>query len=192
MLDLADPEPACRGFFSEDFLELVTGEVKPKDLGEVDGGRVERGGEGTERGLGEEQRERGRCWGEEEGSNLGGLGEAVLERAFGDVVSAMGEEDGEDSLRGCVRSAKGFELAARPVDWITLKCCCGASVRDLELCRASGEVWDGAGGEAEQGKGTRVGGLVGTVFSWSSAESGLSVLVDPVLVIKDWGGDEKC
>lgn len=79
-----------------DFWEFVTDEVKPKGFGEVDGGRVERGGDGTERGLGEEQRERGRCWGEE-GSSLGGLGEAVLESAFGDVVRAMGEEG---SLRG--------------------------------------------------------------------------------------------
>ncbi|TNN74528.1 hypothetical protein EYF80_015308 [Liparis tanakae] len=36
-------------------------EVKPKGFGEVGSGRVERGGEGTERGLGEEQRERGKC-----------------------------------------------------------------------------------------------------------------------------------
>ena len=51
--------------------------------------------------MGEEQRERGRCWGdEEEASSLVGLGEAVLESAFGEVVRAMGEEDGEDSLRG--------------------------------------------------------------------------------------------
>lgn len=99
LLDLAAPGTACRGGFSEDFRELVTDEVKPKGFGEVDGGRVERGGEGTERGLGEEQRDSGRCWGEEEGSSLGGLGEAVLESAFGDVVRAMGE-DGEDSRRG--------------------------------------------------------------------------------------------
>lgn len=84
----------------EDFWVVVTDEVKPKGLGEVDSGRVERGGEGTERGFGEEQRERGRCWGEEEGSNLGGLGEALLESALGDVVKGMGEEDGADSLRG--------------------------------------------------------------------------------------------
>lgn len=100
MLDLAEPGAARRGGFSEDFRELVTDEVKPKGFGEVDSGRAERGGEGTERGLGEEQRERGRCWGEEEGSSLGRLGEAVLESAFGEVVRAMGEEDGEDSLRG--------------------------------------------------------------------------------------------
>lgn len=87
----------------------------------------------------------------------------MLESAFGDVVRAMGEEDGEDSLRGCERSARGFELAARPVDWITLKCCCGPSVQDLELCRASSAVWDKAGGEAEQGKGTRFGGLEETL-----------------------------
>lgn len=75
-------------------------EVKPKGFGEVDAGRVERGGEGTERGFGEEQRERGRCWGEEEGSSLGCLGDAVLDMAFGDVVRAIGEEEGEeDSLR---------------------------------------------------------------------------------------------
>lgn len=100
MLDFAEPGPACRGGFSENFWELVTDEVKPEGFGEVDGGRVGRGGEGTERGFGEEQRERGRCWGEEEGSSLGGLGDAVLDSAFGDVVRAMGEEDGEDSLRG--------------------------------------------------------------------------------------------
>lgn len=86
-----------------------------------------------------------------------------------------------------MRSARGFELAARPVDWITLKCCCGPSVRDLELCRASGEVWDKAGGETEQGKGTRVGGLEGTFLSWCSPESGLSVFAVPVLGIKTWG-----
>lgn len=97
LLDFAEPGTACRGGFSERFWELVTDEVKPEGFGEVDGGRVERGGEGTERGLGEEQRERGRCWGEDEGSSLG---DAVLESAFGDVVRAMGEEDGEDSLRG--------------------------------------------------------------------------------------------
>lgn len=100
LLDLAAPRTGCRGGFSEDFWELVTDEVKPKGFGEVDRGRDERGGEGTERGLGEEQRERGRCWGEEEGSSLGGLGDAVLASAFGDVVRAMGEGDGEDSLRG--------------------------------------------------------------------------------------------
>lgn len=61
---------------------------------------MERGGEGTERGLGEEQRERGRCWGEDDGSSLGSLGDAVLESAFGDVVRAMGEGVGEVSLRG--------------------------------------------------------------------------------------------
>lgn len=94
------PGTARFGGFSEDFCELVKDEVKPKDFGEVDSGRVERGGEGTERGLGEEQRERGRCWGEDEGSSLGGFGEAVLETAFGDVVRGMGEEDGEDSLLG--------------------------------------------------------------------------------------------
>ena len=93
LLDFAEPEADLRGGFSEDFREPVTHEVepKPKDFGEVERGSVERGGEGTERGLGDEQRERGRCWGEEEGSSLGGLG---------DVVRAMGEEDGEDSLRG--------------------------------------------------------------------------------------------
>lgn len=63
------------------------------------------------------------------------------------------------------------------MDWITLKCCCGPSVRDLELCRASGEIWDKAGGETEQGKGTRVGGLE-------------SVFAVPVLDIKTWGGHE--
>lgn len=40
----------------------------------------------------------------------------MLASAFGDVVRAIGEEDGEDSLWACVRSARGFELAARPVD----------------------------------------------------------------------------
>lgn len=79
-----------------DFCGLVT-DVKPKGFGEVDSGRIERGGEGTERGFGDEQSERGRCWGEDEGSSLG---EAVLETAFGEVVRAMGEEDGEDSLWG--------------------------------------------------------------------------------------------
>lgn len=92
------PATACFGGFSEDFLELVKDEVKPNGFGEVHSGRVERGGEGTERGLGEEQRERGRCCGEEEGNSLGGFGEAVLEIAFGDAVRAMGEEDGDDSL----------------------------------------------------------------------------------------------
>lgn len=100
LLDLAVPETECFGGFSEDFWELVKDEVKPKGFGEVGIGRVEWGGEGTERGLGEEQRERGRCGGELEGSSLGGLGEAVLDGAFGDVVRAMGEEDGDDSLRG--------------------------------------------------------------------------------------------
>lgn len=61
LLDLAVPETECFGGFSEDFWELVKDEVKPKGFGEVDSGRVEQGGEGTERGLGEEQRERGRC-----------------------------------------------------------------------------------------------------------------------------------
>ncbi len=89
-----------------------------------------------------------------------------------------------------MRSARGFELAARPVDWITLKCCCGPSVRDLELCRARGEVWDKAGGETEQGKGTRVGGLEGTFLSWGSPESVLSVFAVPVLDIKTWRGNE--
>lgn len=166
LLDLPAPGAACRGGFGENFWELVTVEVRAKGFGEVDGGRAERGGEGTDSGLGEEQRERGRCCGEEEGSSLGGLGDAVLDRGLGDVVRAMGEEDGDDSRRGWVSSARGLELAARPVDWITLKCCCGASVRpDLELCRARGEVWDSRGGDTEQGKGTRVGGLEGTFLS---------------------------
>lgn len=100
LLGFAEPGIACRGVFSEDFWELVIDEVKPKVFGEVDDGRVERGGEGTDRGLGEEQRERGRCWGEEEGSSLGSFGDALLESAFGDVVRAIGEEEGEDSLQG--------------------------------------------------------------------------------------------
>lgn len=116
MLDLAAPGTVCFGGFGEAFWALVNDEVKPKCFGEVDAGRVERGGEGTERGFGEEQRERGRCCGEEEGSSLGGFGDAVLENALGEVVRAMGEDDGEDSLRGWVRSARGFVLAARPVD----------------------------------------------------------------------------
>lgn len=83
------------------------------------------------------------------------------------------------------------------MDWITLKCCCGPSVRDLGLCRASGKVWDKAGGEAEQGKGTRCGGLGETCWalvsflSWGSPESGLLVFVVPVLGIKTWGGKER-
>lgn len=121
-MSFAEPEVACSGVFSEDFWELVTEDVKPNGFGEVDSGRVERGGDGTESGLGEEQRERGRCWGEEDGSSLGSFGDALLEIAFGDVVRAMGEEEGEGSLRGWVRRASGFELAAKPVDWITLKC----------------------------------------------------------------------
>lgn len=102
LLDLAEPAAARRGGFGEDFWELLTDEVEPKGFGEVGGGRVGRGGEGMERGFGEEQRERGRCWGEEEeeGSGLGALGEAALERASGDMARAMGEEDGENSLRG--------------------------------------------------------------------------------------------
>ena len=66
------------------------------------------------------------------------------------------------------------------MDWITLKCCCGPSVRDL--WRASGEVWERAGGEAEQGKDTRFGG-------WGSLERSRSVF--PVLGIKTWGENEK-
>lgn len=122
LLGFPGPAVVCGDGFTEGFWELVTDEVKPNGFGEVDGGRVERGGEGTEKGLGEEQSERGRCWGEDDGSSLGSLGDAVLESVFGDVVRAMGEEVGESSLRVCVRSASGFELAARPVDWITLKC----------------------------------------------------------------------
>lgn len=61
LLGLPEPGTACRGGFSEDFWGHVTDEAKPNGLGEVDGGRLERGGEGTDRGLGEEQRERGRC-----------------------------------------------------------------------------------------------------------------------------------
>lgn len=49
------------GGFSEYFGGLVKDEVKPKGFGEVDARRVEWGGEGTERGFGEEQRESGRC-----------------------------------------------------------------------------------------------------------------------------------
>lgn len=100
-----------------------------------------------------------------------------------------------------MRSARGFELAARPVDWITLKCCGCPSVLDLELCRASGEVWDRAGGEAERAMGTRVGGLEVTFLvwlsflSWCSAMgtpgSGLSSLFAvPVIGIKAWGQNE--
>lgn len=125
---------------------------------------------------------------------MGGLEEAVLERAFGDVVRAMGEADGEGSLRGWVRSARGLELAARPVDWITLKCCCTPSGRDLELCRVRGELWDRAGGEGEQGKGTKVGGLETRLCGWLSllswgsavgtAECGLSVFPVPELAVE--------
>lgn len=87
-------------------------------------------------------------------------------------------------------------MAARPVDWITLRCCCGPSVRDLEPWRASGEVWVKTGGEVEQGKGTRFGGLeealcaLLTFMSWASPEVGLLVFVDPVLGIKTWGAGE--
>lgn len=167
--------PPLRGGFSTDFWGLAMDEVKPKGFGEVDdGGRVGRGGEGTERGLGEEQRERGRCWGEAAaaaavGSSLGGLGDAVLGAAFGgEVVRAMGEEveeEGEgDSLRPWVRRASGLAPAARPVDWITLKCWCG-SARGRDLCVAGA----GAGGEAEGGMGTRVGGWWDTLMSRGSA-----------------------
>lgn len=73
---------------------------------------------------------------------------------------------------------------------MTLKCCCGPSVRDLELGTASGEFWDKAGGETEQGMGTRVGGLEETFlalapfFSRDSPVSGLSAFAVPVLGIK--------
>ena len=113
----------------------VSGEVTGKGFGEVHSGRAERGGDGTDSGLGDEQSDRGRCCGDEEGSSLGGLGGTVLGKALGDVVRAMGDEEGEDSL--CVTRAMGLELAAKPVDWMTLKCC---SVRGLELCKASGAV----------------------------------------------------
>lgn len=116
LLDLAALGTVCLGGFSDNFCGLVIDEVKPKGFGEVDARRVERGGEGIERGFGEEQRERGRCWGEEDGSSLGGLGEAVLDSALGDVVRAIGEEVGDGSRRGWVRSARGLGLAARPVD----------------------------------------------------------------------------
>lgn len=96
MLDLAAPGAASFGGLGEAFWALVNDEVSPNGFGEVDAGREERGGEGTERGFGEEQRDRGRCCGEEEGSSLGGFGEAELENALGDVVRVMGE----DSLRG--------------------------------------------------------------------------------------------
>lgn len=52
---------------------------------------------------------------------------------------------------------------------------------------ASGEFWDKAGGETEQGKGTRVGGLEGTFWAFLSRRSpeiGLSVFAVPVLVAK--------
>lgn len=165
LLGFPEAEAALRGGFSTDF------------WGEVDGGRVGPGGEGTDRGLGEEQRERGRCWGEGEeveeevevGSSLGGLGEAVL--AFGgEVVRAMGEEEEEgegDSLRLWASSASGLAPAARPVDWITLKCWCG-SARDLDLCRAR------AGGEAEGSMGTRVGGWDDALLSRGSARPGFA------------------
>lgn len=99
LLDFAVPGVSGFGGLDEDLWEPVNDEVKTNGFGEVDARRAERGGDGTERGFGDEQRERGRCWGEEEGSSLGGFGEALLEGAFGDVVRAMGEEDGEDSLR---------------------------------------------------------------------------------------------
>lgn len=89
-----------------------------------------------------------------------------------------------------MRSGRGFELAARPVDWITLKCCCDVSVRERELCRAAGDVWDKAGGETQRGKGTRVGGLEETFgvcvffFSCVFPHSGLSFFAFPVLGIK--------
>lgn len=47
---------------------------------------------------------------------MGRLGDAALASAFGEWVRAMGEEDDEDSLWGWLRSARDFELAARPVD----------------------------------------------------------------------------
>lgn len=48
LLDLPEPGTVRRGGFSEDFWELVADEVKPKGFAEVDSGRVEWGGEGTE------------------------------------------------------------------------------------------------------------------------------------------------
>lgn len=58
------------------------------------------------------------------------------------------------------------------------------------MCRVSGEVWDKAGGETEQGMGTRVGGLEGTFLSWGSPASALPVFAVPVLGIKTWGGNK--
>lgn len=51
---------------------------------------------------------------------------------------------------------------------------------------ASGEVWDKAGGETEQGKGTSLGGMEGTFLSGGSPWSE-SVFVVPVLCVKTWG-----
>lgn len=189
LLGLPDPAVVCWDGFSEGFWELVTDEVKPNGFGEVDGGRVGRGGEGTERGLGEEQRDRGRCWGEDDGSSLGSLGDAVLESAFGDVVRAMGEEVGDVSLRCWVRSASGFELAARPVDWITLKCWAGPSV--LDLCWVTGDDWDRAGEETEQGVGTRVGAFEGIFLSWGSSYSDLAIFEVLLPCNKTWGSRRK-
>ena len=58
----------------------------------------------------------------------------------------------------------------------------------MELCSASGEVWDSAGGDTEQGMGTRVGGLEGTFLCWSSVDDELSVFAIPVLGITTWRG----
>lgn len=180
------PPPAD---FGGGFPEPAIGEASTENgLGEEEErGRAERGGEGTDSGFGEEQRERGRCCGgeeEQEGSSLGGLGEALLLGALGEVVREMGEAEGECSRRGCVRRARGLELAARPVDWMTLRCCWRPSALDLEAWKGKGEAWarDRAGGDGERGReGTRVGGSEEkTLWSLLSPAPGrLSILPGP-------------
>lgn len=128
----------------------------------------------------EVQRDRGRCC-SEEGSSLGGLGEDVV-RPLGEVMRGIGEAergDGEVSLRGWVRRARGLELAVRPVDWMTLRCCWRPSSLGREVWRDRGELWDRVGGECCEG--TRVGGSEGRLWvrlfllSWASFMPELSV-----------------
>lgn len=128
-----------------------------------------RGEEECDSGLGDEERWRGLGDEEETDGGLGeddmlrGLGEEECERGLGEDTRGTGEA----SLRAWVTRARGLELTASPVAWMTLRWCLGLlSSRGLELAKAGGK--DCRGKRAERGPSSAVGLLcVWAPLLWS-------------------------